>query len=294
MSRLRNEDGFTLAELLVGAMLMILVMTASLAVLDQTRLLGTEANQRVEMQDHARQVTRTLAREIRNVAPTPEAPSVIESSSAYELVFRTVDRPQTGSTPNVRNLRRVRYCLDASDPDRARLLEQTQRWTTATPPSIPASTTCPSAAWGSSRVVGDHLTNQSNGRNRALFTYGTTSTGQIMSVKVNLFLNNDPRTPNVEVASQTGIYLRNQNRVPTAVFTAAPAGVRHVLLNGSTSSDPEGEPLTYIWFVNGAEVGRGLTFDYAAPAAGSYQLRLDVRDPSGLVDSSDTRTLVIP
>ena len=293
MSRLRSEDGFTLAELLVGAMLMVIVMTASLAVLDQTRLLGTEANQRVELQDHARAVTRTLAREIRNVAPTPEAPSVIERSEPYDLVFRTVDRPQAGSGANVRNLRRVRYCLDARDPDRAKLREQTQRWTTPTPPAFPAETDCPSLGWGPSRVIGDHLTNRSGGRDRALFTFGQTSTGQVMSVKVNLFLNNDPRTPDVEISSQTGIYLRNQNRVPTAVFTAASAGMRHVLLNGSTSSDPEGEPLTYIWFVNGVEVGRGLTFDYAAPAGGSYQLRLDVRDPSGLVDSSDTRTMVI-
>jgi hypothetical protein len=296
MSRLRNEDGFTLAELLVGAMLMIIVMSASLAVLDQVRRLGSKTDQRAELQDRARQVTRTLARALRNVAPSPEFPAVIERSGQYDLVFRSVDRPVTGTSANVRNLKRLRYCLDASDPDRAQLLEQTQRWTVQTAPPVPTSTACrPDAAgWDESRLLADHVTNRSDGANRPLWTYGRTATGQITSVKVNLFLNADPDTPGVELASQTGIYLRNQNRAPTGLFTAAPAGVRHVLLNGSTSSDPEGEPLNYFWFVNGAEVGRGLIYDFAAPAGGTYEFRLDVRDPSGLLGRSDTRTLVIP
>ena len=294
MSRLRNEDGFTLVELLVGAMLMIIVMSASLAVLDQVRRLGTRTDQRVELQDRARQVTRTLARSLRNVAPSPDVPTVIARAGEYDLVFRSVDRPQATTSDNTRNLKRVRYCLDASNPDRGRLLEQSQRWTTSTMPAMPIDAACPSAAWGPSRLVADHVTNRAGAADRPLWTYGQTAAGQIMSVKVNLFLNADPDTPGVEIASHTGVYLRNQNRAPTALFTAAPAGVRHVLLNGSTSSDPEGEPLNYFWFVNGVEVGRGLTYDYAAPAGGTYEFRLDVRDPSGLPARSDTRTMVIP
>jgi type II secretory pathway pseudopilin PulG len=293
MSRLRNEDGFTLVELLVGAMLMIIVMFASLGVLDQVTRLSARTDQRVDLQDRARQVTRTLARSLRNVAPSPEFPVVIGRAGAYDIVFRSVDRPPTGASANARNLKRVRYCLDESNPDRARLLEQSQRWTTQTAPAMPADTACPAASWGPSRLVADYVTNRSGGSDRPLWTYGQTG-GQVTSVRVNLFMNKDPDTPGVEVSSQTGVYLRNQNRAPTGLFTAAPAGVRHVLLNGSTSSDPEGEPLNYFWFVNGAEVGRGLIFDYAAPAGGTYEFRLDVRDPSGLLGRSDTRTVVIP
>ena len=167
----------------------------------------------------------------------------------------------------------------------AQLLEQTQRWTTSTPPAIPSSTACPAADWGDSRVIADHLTNQAGG-DRPLWTFGQEASGEITSVKVNLFLNDNPDQADHEVALQTGVYLRNQNRAPTALFTAAAAGVRHVLLNGSTSSDPEGDPLDYYWFVNGVEVGRGLIFDYAAPAGGTYEVRLDVRDPSGLLGRS--------
>jgi type II secretory pathway pseudopilin PulG len=293
MSRIGREEGFTLVELLVGAMLMIIIMSASLGVLEQFTRLSARTDQRVELQDHARQASRTLARSLRNVAPSPEFPTIIERAGSYDLVFRAVDRPRA-SGANTRNLRRVRYCLDASDPDRARLLEQTQRWNTTTAPALPSSTSCPGSEWGSSRVVADQLTNRSGETERALWAYEQTASGQITSVKVSLFMNDDPETPAREVALQTGVYLRNQNRAPSALFTAAPAGVRHVVLNGSTSSDPEGDPLNYFWFVNDVEVGRGLIYDYTAPTGGTYQLRLDVRDPSGLLGRSPIQTVVLP
>jgi hypothetical protein len=273
---------------------MIIVMSASLGVLDQLRRLGTRTDQRVDIQDRARQASRELARSLRNIAPSPEFPAVIERAGQYDLVFRAVDLPRADSGGNTRNLKRVRYCLDAGDPDRARLVEQTQRWNTTTAPSLPSSTSCPGAGWDSSRRVSDHLTNRSDGTDRALWTYEQTASGQVTSVKVNLFLNANPEIRSHEVELRTGVYLRNQNRAPTALFTAAPAGARHVLLNGSTSSDPEGDPLSYFWFVNGAEVGRGLIFDYAAATGGTYEFRLDVRDASGLLARSPTETVVLP
>jgi type II secretory pathway pseudopilin PulG len=287
-----REDGFTLPELLVAAMLMIIVMSASLSVLDNFRRLATRTDARVELQDKARQASRELARTLRNVAPSPEYPTVIERADPYDLVFRAVDRPQASGS-NVRNLRRVRYCLDASDPSRAELLEQTQRWTTPLPPAVPSSTACPAPAWGASRVIADYLTNRSTGTERPLWAYGQTASGEITSLKVSLFMNRDPETRESEVALETGVYLRNQNRAPTALFTAAAAGVRHVLLNGSESSDPEGDPLNYYWFLNGVEVGTGLIFDYAAPSAGTYEIRLEVRDPSGMIGRSPSETVVL-
>ena len=152
----------------------------------------------------------------------------------------------------------------------------------------------PGGDWGSSRLVADYLTNRSGGTDRALWSYNQTPTGQVTAVKVNLFMNDDAAAQEREVALQTGVFLRNQNRAPTGLFSAAPASLRHVLLNGSPSSDPEGDPLDYFWFVNGVEVGRGLIFDYAAPAAGTYEFRLDVRDPSGLLGRSPVKTLVLP
>ena len=293
MNRLAREDGFTLAELLVGAMLAIIVLSASLTVLDQFRKMSGRTDDRVQLQDEARQVSRQLARSLRNVAPSPEFPTVIGRAEPYDIIFRAVDRPRASGL-NTRNLKRVRYCLDASDPSRARILEQSERWDSATAPPLSTDTSCPSGDFGAYRVVADHLTNRSGGADRPLWTYDQRTTGEITGVKLHLFMNEAPNIPEQEVSLETGVYLRNQNRAPTALFTAAPAGVRHVLLNGSPSSDPEGDPLDYHWFVNGAEVGRGLIFDYAAPAGGSYAFRLDVRDPSGLLGRSPTETVVLP
>ena len=294
MSRLRDESGFTLVELLVGSLLMIIVMSASLSVLDNLSRLGQRADTRVDLQDQARNASRQLARSLRNVAPSPEFPTVIERSGQYDLVFRAVDKPRTDAGANTRNLRRVRYCLDASNPDRAKLLEQTQRWNSQTAPATPTSTACPAAEWGGSRLVADRIVNRSGGTDRPLWTYNTTNTGEITAVKVNLVMNDDPTSSDREVALQTGVFLRNQNRSPTAVFTAANAGIRHVLLNGSPSSDPEGDPLDFYWFANNVQVGKGLIFDFAAPSGGTYQLRLEVRDPSGMVGRSATQTVVLP
>jgi type II secretory pathway pseudopilin PulG len=293
MNRLAQEDGFTLAELLVGAMLAIIVLSASLTTLDQFRKMSGRTNDRVQLQDEARQVSRELARSLRNVAPSPEFPTVIGRADPYDIIFRAVDRPRASGL-NTRNLRRVRYCLDARNPDRAQILEQTQRWDSSTAPALSTDTSCPSGDWGSSRLVADHLTNRAGGADRPLWTYDQRTTGEITGVKLHLFMNEHPDIADQEVAIETGVFLRNQNRAPTALFTAAQAGVRHVLLNGSPSSDPEGDPLDYYWFVNGVEVGNGLIFDYAAPAGGSYVFRLDVRDPSGLLGRSPTETVVLP
>lgn len=293
MNRLRDEDGFTLPELLVGAVLMIIVMMATLSVLDQFTLISSRANERVDMHDRARQASHQLARSLRNAAASPQLTAIIERADPDDLVFLAVDRPRTGTAGNTRNLRRVRYCLDVGGSDGARLVEQTQRWSLATAPGVPPSPACPAPGWTAQKLVTDRLTNRSGGNDRPLWTYGRTAAGQITAVKVNLFMKGDSDNAQ-EVALQTGVYLRNQNRSPSALFSAAPTGLRHVLLNGSTSSDPEGDPLDYHWFVNGVEVGRGLIFDYAASTGGSYTFSLEVRDPSGLRDRSESRTVVLP
>jgi type II secretory pathway pseudopilin PulG len=286
MSRLRKQDGYTLPELLVGMVLMMIVMFASLTVLDQFRAIRGRTDRRVDLQDSARSTSRQLARSLRNLAASPDLPGVVERADPYDLVFRAVDRPRADTGLNTRNLRRVRYCLDASNPAQGKLYEQTQRWNSTSAPSVPSATDCPTDAWGPARLVADRMTNRAGGIDRPLWIYGRTSTGQISSVKLNLFMNDAPKMRSREVALETGVFLRNQNRAPTAVFTAAAVGIRHILFNGSGSVDPEGQPLDYYWYADNVEVGRGLIFDYLVPAAGNYVVKLEVRDPGGLADRS--------
>ncbi len=77
------------------------------------------------------------------------------------------------------------------------------------------------------------------------------------------------------------------NRAPTAAFTATPAqGVPPltVTFNGSTSSDPDGDPLTYQWDLDGNDTfdATGVTASRTYTTAGTFQARLLVTDPGGL------------
>ena len=289
----RGQDGFTLPEVLVGMMLMLMVMAASLSVLDQFRQINSRTERRADLNDSARNTSRQLARSLRNLAASPDLPTVVERAGAYDIVFRTVDQPRADAGSNTRNLKRVRYCLDAAVPTRGRLLEQAQRWTSSSAPAIPTSTACPSTSWGAHRVVGDRITNRANSQDRPLWTYGRTASGQVASVRLNLFMNGTPTTGSREVSQTTSVFLRNQNRTPTAVFTAALTGYRHIVLNGSGSFDPEGQLLEFRWFVNGNEVGSSLSYSYRAPSAGNYSIVLEVRDPAGLVDRSAAQTVAV-
>ena len=293
MTMLRREDGFTLAELLVGMTLMMIVMSATLLVLDQVNVLSKRADRRLDVQETARTASREVARSLRNLAASPDAPGVVERAGPYNLVFRLVDKPRADAGANTRNLRRVRYCLDVSDPDRGRLVAQTMQWSSPTAPPIPSTGLCPGGGgWSAGRLVAEGVTNRAGGVERPLFTYGA-SGGQITSIKLNLFMRGESKTDTREVGLQTGVFLRNQNRGPTAAFTATAVGIRHVLLNGSASQDPDGQPLDFHWYVNGVEVGRGHVFDYYATAPGPQAIALEVFDPGGLSSRSATETVVV-
>jgi hypothetical protein len=64
--------------------------------------------------------------------------------------------------------------------------------------------------------------------------------------------------------TSSAVFLRNQNESPTANFTARPFGSREVVLNGSSSVDPEGRTLRFMWFKAPAPA---FTCDEGPPAA---------------------------
>lgn len=90
------------------------------------------------------------------------------------------------------------------------------------------------------------------------------------------------------------------NRPPTAVIAPFPdvltapdpAGIV-IELNGDWSSDPDGDPLTYIWQVDGAEVGRGLRIRVLL-GIGQRDIRLMVEDGRGGVGTTTKSVQVLP
>ncbi len=82
------------------------------------------------------------------------------------------------------------------------------------------------------------------------------------------------------------------NRAPVASFTATPnngASPLHPTLNGTGSSDPDGDALTYSWDLNGDQVfgdATGAVVNPTFSTPGVVQVRLRVQDPDGLQGTS--------
>jgi glucose/arabinose dehydrogenase/PKD repeat protein len=81
------------------------------------------------------------------------------------------------------------------------------------------------------------------------------------------------------------------NRSPTAVATANPTSgpvPLNVQFDGSGSSDPDGDPLTYAWDFqgDGTTDSTAVAPSFTYTTAGTFQARLTVRDPQGATHSA--------
>lgn len=290
--RLTNQRGFTLVETLAATTMMIGVTGATLTTL--TGFEGTTRNNGIQndAQQEARRALGEITRELRNLAsPTNELPQAVEKAEGGDIVFLSVGEVRPGGSLNERNTRRVRYCHDSA----ARVLwRQEQTWTTAAPPAAPPTTACPtppsSGNWTAATAAAIHVSNAA----RPVFTYNSSQLASINEVRAKLYVDADPAARPLETSLETVAFLRNQNRAPTASFSAAPSGAQ-ILLNGSQSSDPEGRALEYYWYDNGgpSPVGEGIVLTYAPSQYGNHSITLKVRDPAGLEHAAAAQTVCI-
>jgi prepilin-type N-terminal cleavage/methylation domain-containing protein len=291
MSRaIAREDGLTLVELLVVLTISLVVMGATFstfAQFEQTTATNTRQN---DAQDQVRVGLDGLARELRNLAsPTDALPEAVVRAQPSDIVFQSVSSSAT---------RRVRYCLHKAS---GLLWRQVQ----FTPFSDPSAASCPDTSWGSQRSPVENVVNG----DRPVFTYNAPTLTAVTEVGVSLWVDLDVDAKPAETALQTSVFLRNQNRVPTASFTSDVAGSA-VVLNGSESVDPEGKALEFYWYdaAQGGNlcdplpdevpqtgcVGSGIVFNYTPPVPGNRTLSLVVRDPAGLTDQAPSQVACIP
>jgi hypothetical protein len=283
----RGEAG--LVQLLLAMAMALAVMGATLTIFTGSERVNRQNNDRNESQEAARRGIDLIARELRNLAsPTPEQPEAVDLAGPYDIVFETVDPVGPNLADNGSNVERVRYCLGGTASSGI-LYRQEQRWTTATPPGVPSTTGCPSSvpAWSSSTQVAWGITNVRDGMDRPLFRYDSEVKTDITLIHAQVFLDADPLHGPAETSLSTGVFLRNQNRRPAAAFTAETAVPGSIVLNGSTSGDPEGEPLQYAWYDAGTLKGTGIRFDYQVPSGTSHNIVLKVYDPAGLEGVSE-------
>jgi type II secretory pathway pseudopilin PulG len=288
----REESGLMLVELLVVIVLSGIVLGATLTTFTQfERTTGVNQRQN-EAQEQVRVGLAAVARELRNLAsPTNEQPHAILHAGASDLVFQSVSSTVT---------RRVRYCLDAEERT---LWRQVQ----LEPFSDPSLSSCPDIAWGSQRTA---IADVVNGE-RPVFGYNVEDPMGITEISASVWVDVDPGSAPVETSLQTSIFLRNQNRSPTAVSTATLSG-SSIVLNGSESSDPEGRSLRFYWYdraVTGNEgcgddlplevpqdgcVGTGIVVTYIPPEPGPRSLYLVVADPAGLTHQASDESICVP
>lgn len=313
LERLRDEDGWSLMEMVIASSLLLLVLGAALLpfeVLGRTDRVTQNQN---DSQDNARNVMAEMARKLRNVSGQNQ---LVNLASPYDVVFETVDpKPPPGGSANARNLMKVRYCLDTTSSGASLvngwLWEQTLRWTSAGVPATAPGAACPDASWGQSpRVLATHITNKATSTERpaaaALFTYfpNASNLDTITSVRVSLYTDRNWAESPRETELTSGIFLRNQNGAPTASFnvTAGSPGTKKLTLNAGTSTDPEGLPLTYRWCDtttnpvcdNTTKVGTGVLYTYTAPAAGARNIVLQAFDVGGLQSTAGPLTVTAP
>jgi type II secretory pathway component PulJ len=295
MSGERGET--TLVGLLVAAILFLIVLGATLDLFSTSETINRNTQQRNDAQDRARVAVDTLARQLRNLAsPTPEQPQAVDRAQPRDVIFLTVNPVGPNSGANETNVQRVRWCLSGQ-----RLIRQDQYWTTATPKTAPASTACPGSGWDQTSVVADSVVNDTAGKSRPVFSYNSTTLTEITAVHADLWIDLDVGRGAAETNLSTGVFLRNQNRRPTADFTST-GSAQGIILHASSSSDPEGLPLTYCWYVQsapsvtppvdtgcgpGSYVGSGVTFTWPLAINQTATVQLVVKDPAGL---SDTKT----
>ena len=336
--RTDSQRGFTLIELLLVMSLAIVILGATL-----TSFTNYYRNQKTSQQlNDTAQVARNsmdlAARQLRNLAnqdPSQQT-TTIARALPFDLVFQTSDPSRKW----------VRYCLDTSNtglagssPSRGQLWEMETETATAPtagmmascPGTVATTTPAPAGSWVSKRMVADFVTNRSGGVDRPVFTYACSPLApstcpassadytRITNIGAQMYIDVNPGKAPAELRVVSSIFLRNQNEAPVADFTATAGGTRAVILNASSSSDPEGRTLAYDWFLgngtitltpeeacaqeikqkaNGSTLiylGQGTTYRYAVPPllASPMNIQLVVRDP-GCLYATRTKTVTIP
>ena len=287
-SALRREDGMTLVEVLLVSVLLLIILGATLTTFNTFERKARDNQNLNEAQDQTRRALDLMARDLRNLAsPTPLLPLAVDLKDPQDLVFQSEGKVKPAGSLNAQNTTRVRYCLNTTSKI---LFRQIQTWTSAAAPAVPASACGAGGGWNSTLAVATDVVNGS----RPVFTYNAVDNDKVTEVSAQIFVDTTPNRLPAEVDLQTSVFLRNQNRAPTAVFSAVSMPGGAVFLNASESTDPEEKALTFEWYdaslTPEKKVGEGIVFTYPAPTPGNRQMYLIVRDAT-LFTKSDTKTV---
>lgn len=282
--QLRDEEGFTLVEVLMVSVLMIVVLGATLTALESFES-NARTNERTnEAQEQARRSMDMMARDLRNLAsPIRERPEAVDRALGQDLIFQSEGKDMAAGSLNTRNTERVRFCLDAE----GRIWRNRQTWTSELAPAFPPAAECPGDGWGTTTVVAENIVNDT----RPIFVYNAATYQDINEVSATLYVDVNPGFRPAETTLQSSVFLRNQNRKPTAVFSWDVLATGSVLLNASETTDPEEKALVYTWEVDDVVVGNGILLTTPV-SPGAHTVKLVVSD--GVLPDDHTEPICVP
>lgn len=298
---LRSEHGeINLPGLLVATVIFGFVLMATYTAFDVFTRNTRDSQVRNEATDRARSTTDQMARQLRNLAtPTALQPNAVALAADNDLIFETVSPTGAATSVNPQNIMFVRYCYSGSTR-KVYAMEMPPSTITASTVAPSTAGACPGTGWSNTKVVAHDIVNQDMGV--AVFTYDTTQKDNIRRVRADLYVDPDPGKGPAAQRVTTGVGLRNQDRAPTARFTHATPGGGILVLDGTSSTDPDNDPLSFCWYDSAApsskvgdcglgSVGASAVLRYkpANPSI-AHTITLKVTDPSGLPNLSPTRT----
>jgi hypothetical protein len=259
-----------------------------------------------ESQDQARLTLERMASQLRNLAsPTDYVPASVEKAQPYDLVFLTVDAVKPVGSLNARNVKRVRYCVGPVVNGKAPLIRQEQTWQAVDPPPSYATTTCSSSGaggWEKTQIAATDVVNTAQTPTVPIFEYtpGPTPVTSITAIRADLYVDVNPGQSPQAVNLNTGVFLRNQNRLPVASCTTPiyTGTGKQVALNGSGSQDPEGFSMKeYRWYLDGSTTPltdpKGVVGIWNG-SSGSHSFELEVVDQGGLSAKTNCGSVVVP
>jgi prepilin-type N-terminal cleavage/methylation domain-containing protein len=263
-TRHRRQDGFTMVEVLIVSSLFLVILTATLMSFTTFERTTRGSERTAEQVEVAREELDRIARQMRNLARRIDVP-VITRATGDDVIFQT----------SVPSRVWVRYCLETSG-DRSRLWKiETNQPSPSPAMSGGAGAACPGPAaagtGGITRmtIAAPYVRNATASPPEPIFRYTCSNAppscprpGQLnedstrlKSIGMSLLVDVDQQRKPPATRVSSGVFLRNQNEPPTADFVSTSLGNRRVLLNGSSSQDPEGRTLQYFFYKGTSSTG---------------------------------------
>ena len=298
LRRVRSEAGWTLTEMLIAILVSSFVLGAATTLLTGVASLNGTTTRQVQAQDDARRTVGQLTTQLRNATGPPGSASIYSPASgtatgSTDLVFY-VPTPGASTTNNPRGLQWIRYCLDYSDTTNEKLWMQTNAYN-STQSGPPSTTSCPSGGWTTQQLVVSNIVGMEQTASPS--TSGCTSLstpayfkcpflpGVVGSathdMRTKLVIQGDSARSNTTVTSS--VDFRNVKSAPTASMSCR-AQNRHAICDASAAADPDGQAISYQWWLGGTlQAGQSTyLYDSGVLATGTYSVKLRVTDTDGL------------